>query len=85
MLTVYVESIEEIPKVGKVLAVWPNGNRTWLLDGKLHRTNGPAIEGPNAPRCWGLNGVKMPEDQWELEKEYWIEQEIKDGIKDLVI
>ena len=39
-----------------------DGRREWLLHGKLHREDGPAIELPNGYREWWLNGKLHRED-----------------------
>jgi len=31
------------------------GNRFWILDGKLHREDGPAYEGYNGSKAWRIN------------------------------
>ena len=38
------------------LVEWPNGNKEWLLNGQLHREDGPALEYPNGSKNWYLNG-----------------------------
>lgn len=35
---------------------YPDGTRQWWLNGKLHRTDGPAIEWADGTRQWWLNG-----------------------------
>jgi hypothetical protein len=42
--------------------VYTNGNKYWLLNGKLHREDGPAIEYSNGDKCWYLNGQLHRED-----------------------
>ena len=32
------------------------GNKRWRLNGKFHRTDGPAIEFANGDKYWHLNG-----------------------------
>jgi len=39
-----------------------NGDRYWYLYGKLHRTDGPAIEQENC-KSWYLHGKKWPEGE----------------------
>ena len=36
--------------------VYPSGTRSWYLDGKLHREDGPACEFANGYRAWYLDG-----------------------------
>ena len=33
-----------------------NGDKRWYLNGKLHRTDGPAIEWIDGSKSWYLNG-----------------------------
>ena len=32
-----------------------NGDKRWYLNGKLHRTDGPAVERPEGTKVWYLN------------------------------
>ena len=41
---------------------YPNGNKEWYLNGKLHREDGPAIENTNGNKYWYLNGKRHRED-----------------------
>ena len=34
-----------------------NGTREWCLNGKRHRTDGPAVEFANGNKVWWLNGL----------------------------
>ena len=36
-----------------------HGTKEWLLNGKLHRTDGPAIEWANGNKSWYLNGKSL--------------------------
>ena len=36
--------------------VCANGNKHWYQDGKLHRTDGPAIEYANGDKYWYIEG-----------------------------
>ena len=42
--------------------VYPNGDKSWYLNGKLHREDGPAYEGANGTKSWYLNGKRHRED-----------------------
>ena len=53
------------------------GNRKWLLDGLLHRTDGPAIDCRNGKTEWWRNGLRHridgPAMTWPNGKsEYWV-------------
>ena len=38
------------------------GNKTWILNGKYHREDGPAFEYPNGTKIWFLYGKMHRED-----------------------
>ena len=42
--------------------VYPNGDKRWYLNGKLHRVDGPAIEYADGDKYWYLNGKRHRED-----------------------
>ena len=42
--------------------VWDNGTKSWYLNGKYHREDGPAYEGANGNKSWYLNGKLHRED-----------------------
>ena len=42
--------------------VYPNGDKSWYLNGKLHREDGPAVEYANGTKSWYLNGELHRED-----------------------
>ena len=41
---------------------YPNGHKEWLLNGKLHREDGPAVECANGDKEWWLNDKRHRED-----------------------
>ena len=49
-----------------VCKIHPNGGKEWWLNGKRHRTDGPAIELANGGKEWWLNGqFYSSEDKWK--------------------
>ena len=42
--------------------VYPNGDKEWYLNGKLHREDGPAVEWADGYKEWFLNGKLHRED-----------------------
>jgi len=44
------------------------GSKRWLLNGKLHREGGPAVEQPNGQNFWFLNGKLHREDGPAVER-----------------
>ena len=66
--------------------VYNNGTKSWYLNGKLHREDGPAMDCCNGTKCWYLNGELHREDgpaieysngykAWYLNGEYLTEEE----------
>jgi hypothetical protein len=55
--------------------VYPNGDKSWYLNGKLHREDGPAIEYASGTKEWFLNGKQHREDGPAIEypsgDKYW--------------
>jgi hypothetical protein len=39
-----------------------NGDKTWYLNGVLHRTDGPAMEFTSGHKSWWLNGFRHRTD-----------------------
>ena len=52
-----------------------DGHKSWYLNGKLHREDGPAIEYANGDKSWYLNGKRHREDGPAIEcadgTRYW--------------
>ena len=44
--------------------VYPSGIKSWLMNGKLHREDGPAIEWPDGVKEWYLNGKLLTEQEF---------------------
>ena len=42
--------------------VYPSGTKEWILNGKLHRKDGPACEWADGSKFWYLNGKCHRED-----------------------
>jgi hypothetical protein len=47
---------------------YPNGDKEWLLNGELHREDGPACEWANGTKKWFLNGDLHREDGPAVER-----------------
>ena len=45
-----------------VCTVYANGYKSWLINGKLHREDGPAIERATGGKSWYINGELHRED-----------------------
>ena len=42
----------------------PDGSKVWFLNGKLHRTDGPAIEYPDGSKEWYSDGKRLTEAEY---------------------
>ena len=55
--------------------VYSDGEKHWYLEGKLHRTDGPAVEHPNGEKHWYLEGKRHRTDGPAIEysdgTKYW--------------
>ena len=58
----------DIEPMGLLLIV-ANGDKCWLLNDKLHRADGPAIEFADDSKYWYINGKKYTEEDFEMIKE----------------
>ena len=54
---------------------YPNGDKYWFLNDKLHREDGPAVEYANRTKQWWLNGKRHREDgpaiEWTSGNKEW--------------
>ena len=41
------------------LVIDEHGNKSWWLNGVLHREDGPAVEWVNGHRSWWINGIQV--------------------------
>lgn len=58
-----------------------NGNKSWYLNGKLHREDGPAVEHANGDKFWYLNGKEHREDGPAIEYANGVRLWFLDGIE----
>jgi hypothetical protein len=65
---VLFENGKKIPKDFTGIAETPSGTKSWYLNGKLHREDGPACEYPNGTKRWYLNGALHRFDGPAIEK-----------------
>ena len=60
-----------------ILTIKPNGDKEWRVDGRLHRTDGPAVEYADGSKLWYQNGQRHRTDGPAIEytdgrKEWWV-------------
>jgi len=59
----YYQFIKENPDfTGCVIDKY--GDKFWYLNGKYHRTDGPAVEFADGSKAWLLNGERLTEEKW---------------------
>ena len=63
IFNLYLEAVEEQPK----MTTDEYGNKRWRLHGKLHRRDGPAIEGAGGSKSWWLHNKLHREDDPAVE------------------
>jgi len=55
--------------------VFPNGNKSWYLNGKCHREDGPAVEYADGSKIWYKNGkchrIDGPACEFACGEKYW--------------
>jgi len=44
--------------------VYSDGSKSWLLNDRLHREDGPAFEGADGYKEWVLNGERLTEAEF---------------------
>lgn len=44
--------------------VHTNGDKSWYLNGNLHREDGPAVEWADGDKYWFLNGECLTEEEF---------------------
>jgi hypothetical protein len=67
MKTIKIRDFSELPTDFTGVVRYPDGSKSWRLNGKLHRVDGPAWEGANGLKQWCLNGKRHRTDgpAWE--------------------
>ena len=86
METIKFENYGEIPRHFTGIAEYAdgrkewilNGTKEWWLNGKLHRVDGPAVEGADGTKQWWLNGKRHRVDGPAIEfangaKVWWLD------------
>lgn len=58
MEVIKIKSPFEIPENFTGIAEYPNGDKYWYSNRKLHRENGPAIENTSGLKQWWLNNYR---------------------------
>ena len=89
-MSIYQSLIFNMDKESKI--EYSNGNKYWLLNGKRHREDGPAIERSDGSKFWYLNGECHRTDgpaieyrngtkYWYLNDKYYSEEDFNEKVK----
>ena len=74
-MTIKVEKWKDIPENYTGIVEYPCGTKVWFLNGKQHRTNGPANEYSDGSKEWYLKGMLHRTDGHAIEyangTKYW--------------
>ena len=65
-----------------------NGYKAWHIHGKRHRIDGPAMEWSTEDGGadeWWIDHKRYSEEEWLIERELWIQKELKDKLKEQII
>ena len=60
-----VKLTEENKMLEYTVKVDEYGTKSWYLNGKYHREDGPAVESADGSKEWYLNGKCLSEKEWE--------------------
>jgi hypothetical protein len=63
--------------------VWANGGKSWYLNGKLHREDGPAKEYADGYKSWWLKGTYMTEEGHKAAMDPAVEMTVEEICKAL--
>jgi len=83
--------IKNDPFLKKEILFYSSGAKSWFLNGKLHREDGPACEWGDGSKCWWLNGERHREDgpahigrdgtkEWWLNGKYYNRKEFPEAL-----
>jgi len=59
---------EKVDSSGAIMQINQFGSKSWRLNGKLHRVDGPAVIGRDGSRYYYLNGYDLTSREWEAKK-----------------
>ena len=62
LVTIKVKTYKDIPKNYTGIVEYPNREKRWFINGKYHKTDGPAVEHPDGEKRWFLNGKRHRTD-----------------------
>ena len=67
MKIIHVRTINEIPRSYTGKLIYPSGHQEWLMEGELHREDGPAVMRTNGKNNFYYQGTEYsPEDHLDL-------------------
>ena len=67
--------------IEQTVRIYSNGDKSWWLNGKRHRKDGPAVEYANGDKYWYLDGLRHREDRPAVEKADGYKSWYLDGLR----
>lgn len=61
----FIKESQTLPNNYTGIVVWSSGKQ-WLVDGKCHRLDGPAVEYADGRKYWWVNDVLISKEQCDL-------------------
>ena len=62
----FIKEASKVPDDFTGIAEYHNGTKSWFVDGKHHRIDGPAIENSDGSKYWCVDGKQVTELQCNL-------------------
>ena len=66
------------------LIIKPGGTKEWLLNGKRHREDGPAVEWADGTKAWFLNDKQYTYKEWYQKTLHNVDPETRKAYKDIL-
>jgi hypothetical protein len=68
---------DELHREDGPAVIWADGEQEWWINDQRHNINGPARKSKKGEMYY-LNGIFLSKEAWEIERESYVCQEIKD-------
>ena len=62
----FIKETDSIPYNFTGIVDWYNGTKIWMINGKLHREDGPAVEREDGRKYWYIDNKEVTELQHKL-------------------
>ena len=62
----FIEETDDFPKNFTGIMGVPNGDKVWLVNGQVHRIDGPAVDCSNGTKFWYIDDKQITKEQHAL-------------------